>query len=163
MFNTHDVGNGLKLMEHSYVRNNYVLTIMAMLFNNPQKLVWLCDYHEPDENTKASWETINDSSYSEDLSLDQANNKYFIINHDKNCFIDVEKLIQLYKEDENYSEWMIHPIPLLCNSDESALGGGDYHPRDSRRATWCEDLIETSFEPPKKGFVDVTEDCLFFE
>lgn len=133
-----------------------------MMFNKPKHLVWLCDYHDSDKTTKATWETCHDEKYTKDLSLQYAENKYYIINHTKELYIDVNKLMNLYKEDESYNGWMIHPIPILCNSDLNSMGGGDFHQADSRRAIWATDEIETSFDKPN-NYIDVTEDCLFFE
>ncbi len=75
--------------------------------------------------------------------------------------IDVKELFKFYGKQAK-DEWYIHPIPLLCNSDTQSLGGGDYHPEDSRRATWCEDIISTS-RHREPEYQDVTEDVLFFE
>ena len=159
MYNTHSLNIGLKLMEHSYVNNEYCKHIISLLHNNPQPLVWLCDYHESDDTTKHTWVTAEELNISEALD-DFKDNNYWIINHTKKCYIDMHKLSNLYT-----SDWHIHPIPILCNSDTQSQGGGDFHPEDSRRATWCEDII-SSIEPSNQEFIeftDVTEDCLFYE
>jgi hypothetical protein len=160
MYSTHSRDNGLKLMEHSYLENNYCKHIMSLLKNNPLPLIWLCDYHEADETTDLTWDLCEEDETDECIDS-FTDDKYFILNHTKKVFIDVEKLFKLYGE-EAKEEWYIHPIPILCNSDTQSLGGGDYHPEDSRRATWCEDIISTSQEPEGE-YKDVTEDVLFFE
>ena len=163
MYDTHAIGNGLKLMEHSYLDNDYCKHIISLLHNNPSKLIWLCDYHEPDDITKHTWETTQENDSYKALD-DFEDNDYWIINHTKKLYIDIKKLYEIYFTNSADS-WYIHPIPLLCNSDTQALGGGDYGPEDSRRATWCEDIISTEF-PQKDNlidFQDITEDCLFYE
>ena len=42
----HDFDNGLKIMEHSYIGNNFVETIMTLLANewNGDNFVWAGDY-----------------------------------------------------------------------------------------------------------------------
>ena len=161
MYDTHTLGNGLKLMEHSYIGNNYVNHIMSLLDNDKQKLVWLCDYHEPDEKTQYVWNNVvEESGYA---AIDNfEDNKYFIINHSKKLYIDIEKLHNILEEKEP-SGWYIHPIPILCNSDRDSQGGGDFHKNDPRRATWCEDYIQATKEKPGTGYEDATEECLFFE
>ncbi len=57
MYDTHAIGNGLKLMEHSFLNNNYCKHIMSLLYNNPKPLIWLCDYHQPDDDTtRYTWD-----------------------------------------------------------------------------------------------------------
>jgi len=158
MYDTHAMNNGLKLMEHSYMGNDYVLGIMELLNNNAQQLVWLCDYHKADKNCKYTWDEMDDLSVKLETTLES--NNYFIINHTKKVFIDMRKL------DEEYNsigmEWKIHPLPILCNSDEQSMGGGDFHKEDSRRATWCMDEIEVALLVPTE-FLDVSQDCMFGE
>lgn len=154
MYDTHSRGNGLKLMEHSYINNNYCNHIMNELKENPQPLVWLCDYHEPDEQCKFVWDDL------EEDESETCNSEFtpIIINHSKGLYIDLAKL-------ESDEDLIIHPIPLLCNSEKHSMGGGDYHPEDSRRGTWCLDDISTADTLPDhlSDFLDVTEDCRFTE
>ena len=39
-FYSHEYGNGLKLMEHSYIGNSFCNAVENYLTNNPQRLVW---------------------------------------------------------------------------------------------------------------------------
>ena len=41
---SHDFGNGLKLMEHSYIGNEFVSFIESLLIGTPKNLVWAGDY-----------------------------------------------------------------------------------------------------------------------
>jgi len=151
-------------MEHSYLANDYCKYIISILKDNPKKLVWLCDYHDGKQNTQLTWnKTKQVNSFFMINSFEDDN--YWIINHTKKCYIDIKKLKYLYENSKQSTNWNIHPIPILCNSDEYSQGGGDYHTPDSRRATWCEDLISSSkpYKDEFENFKDVTEDCLFFE
>jgi len=159
-FCTHKTGNGLKLMEHSYISNDYCMVIMSMLLNKPQPLVWLCDYHEADDLTSLTWDNVKEfEGYDQTNHFEKSN--CYVFNHTKKLFINLGQLHNKGKAEND--GWAIHPIPILCNSDERSRGGGDYHPEDSRRATWCGDLIETSKSPRNIGYEDVTEDCWFTE
>ncbi len=157
----YDNTGGLKLMEHSFIENNYVGIMMFALTKNPKEVVWLCDYHEKDDNTSHTWDNTKEiTKYPTNRVWEK---DYYILNHTKKCVIDVRHLEDLYIEDGR-SSWHIHPIPILCNSDESSQGGGDYHAEDSRRATWCGDTLEVQLV--RDGFDDykkITKDCLFFE
>jgi hypothetical protein len=161
MYNTHDVGNGLKLMEHSYIENSYVERIMSML-REPGELTWLCDYYEGDGLT---WDNVDEATQGEFLKKSEVNeSNYIILNITKKLFIDIAKVYKM-EEEHNPTNWPIHPLPILCNSNDGSMGGGDYHPEDSRRATWKGDTIHivsnTSDIPD--GYEDVTEDVLFYE
>lgn len=41
---SHDYGNGLKLMEHSYIGNDFVEAVLTQLWERPQRLAWIGDY-----------------------------------------------------------------------------------------------------------------------
>ena len=154
-YNTHDVGCGLKLMEHAYIGNPYVETVMSILVDNPKELRWVCDYTE---STPFDWDETNEVSFSDaDCELPLA---YYILNETKGLSIDIAKLITLHAN----REMMIHPLPILCNSEEGSMGGGDLHRDESQRATWCGDIITITFKAPDTTiFTDVTEDVVFTE
>ncbi len=159
-YSTYLMDTGAKLMEHSYIENTYCKAVEAKLLNNPQKLVWLCDYHDPDpETTELDWETTEDGFIELPDSYSNVTQRYFI-NHTKKVYIDVAKLALM-----NQTEWKIHPLPILCNSDVESQGGGDYHRSDSRRALWCEDTIEVVLDKDliPTDYVDVTTDSVFKE
>jgi hypothetical protein len=78
-----------KLAEHSYIGNPYVETIMDILYNNPQPLVWLCDYHKPDETTELTWENVEHIKY--ELAKDRSSH-YYVLNHSQKMYIDMAKL-----------------------------------------------------------------------
>ncbi len=160
-YDVHAMNQGAKLMEHSYLENDYVNVMMGALIGNPKEVVWLCDYHEKDDKTSHTWD--NTKEIGEYPTKPRVKLDYFILNHTKKVSINVNHLHDLYTE-HNVSSWHIHPIPILCNSDEMSQGGGDYHKEDSRRASWCGDTLEVQLV--RNGFEDykgVTMDCLFFE
>jgi hypothetical protein len=152
-FDPHSAENGLKLMEHSWLHNNYVNLVLNQL-TKPTKLSWVCDYTEEDE---WNWNNSNEIKL---MNLNVVKYKY-IINEDKESYIDVDKLEELYKK-QSSDGWHIHPIPILCNIEDSPQGGGDYNEEDSRRSTWSKDRIWVSNNKPY-DYKDVTKDCLFFE
>ena len=157
--NPHKYDNGMKLMEHSYLGNNYCSAIENVL-KTSRLLVWLCDYHEKDETyPHGTWDDYEDKTVKEHSPLE----KRYFINHTKEVYIDVEKLVRLSKDISD--EWVIHPLPILCNSERSSAGGGDYHKEDSRRATWCNDEIQVilALDEIHFNYTDCTEHCIFKE
>lgn len=42
----HDFDNGLKLMEHSYIGNDFVNAALILLLNKPSSVAWIGDYSD---------------------------------------------------------------------------------------------------------------------
>jgi len=145
-------GGGVKLMEHSYIGNDYVGKIMEELLDSPKELSWICDYSE---DGYYNWEVFPEYKEPSTEKI-IVNSEYYIYNHTKKVMIDI---FQLVTEDG----WDIHPLPILCNSEQESAGGGDFHQEDSRRGTWLGDEIEVSFDKKKYDYKDVSTDCIFVE
>lgn len=43
-FYSHDYDNGLKLMEHSYLGNNFVNAVSLKIYHQPMRVAWIGDY-----------------------------------------------------------------------------------------------------------------------
>ena len=43
-FYSHTYGNGLKLMEHSYIGNNFVNAVCNQIYKKPHNVCWFGDY-----------------------------------------------------------------------------------------------------------------------
>ena len=50
----HDYGNGLKLMEHSYLGNDFVNAVLTKIFHQPMRIAWIGDYSDdyPEDNVR---------------------------------------------------------------------------------------------------------------
>jgi hypothetical protein len=155
-----DSKNGSKLMEHSYIGNNYVESVLQLLKQEPRRLMWVCDYATAsDVHEKWLWDNTIETPYP----ICTKGNRY-IYNIDREVFIDIKKLKKLYIK-AGTTEFMIHPIPILCNSNFESQGGGYFHCEDNRRNTWAGDRIMVSEKQICEycEFTDITRDCLFFE
>lgn len=179
--------NGMKLMEHSYIGNNFVNAVLTQLWNHPMKVAWIGDYSDKEL----------DDPYEAKLSheefmryYDIACGKYrcsfctppivcnvvgmdshaFLVNHTKKCYIDIaeyiqqNKWIERYKDDNIDEEMCLNPLPLLTACG-NARGGGDYqdcYPDYDKVGTWAFDLIECTDERPvgyEKYEPRFTEQC----
>lgn len=142
---SHDYGNGLKLMEHSYVGNRFVNAVEHVIarFGYDRPFVWCGDYADTvkcrgrqvdiySEGSKASDERKADvASATEGKNLSVSPYRY-IVNFTKNQYVRVPE-----RED---GVWKVHPLPLLC-CDGNGRGGGDYGIEDSRVGSWAYDRI----------------------
>lgn len=178
---SHDFGNGLKLMEHSYIGNNFVNVVEKLLakggkwFGN--RIVWSGDYADPelDENGKPLTNVVNGETYEQNLySLYSENTikpdvtklKYFrfLVNRTKKEYVDLSKVpvMDTYKwKDDNgkvrTTIYKIHPLPLLT-CEGNGRGGGDYRGESELVGTWARDVIQPQTKRPKGGFTEIVFD-----
>ena len=187
-FFSHDYGhNGLKLTEHSYCGNTFVETVMAQLFSKPGRLAWIGDYHKKDDFAKLNpnLPKILEKRFYEHYKCfvlpgceEDCHGKHlryynrpeevktrkgrFILNHDKQCYIDMveyEKNSLTCSKDE---DWHFHPIPLLT-AVGNGRGGGDFSGiGEDDVGIWAGDLLEVQCARPN-GYRDVTADINFQE
>lgn len=167
-FYSHSYDNGLKLMEHSYVGNNFVNAVCNELYKNPHYVCWQGDYVGLDELIETGWfETEeeaqehynniwgNDSGKVCFVEPTGKNQEYdwsgenYLINHTKEIFLEIPKS----------GSWVIHPLPILT-AISNGRGGGDYWGTNCDKAgEWWGDLIEISNEIPQ----DYTQVAIDFE
>lgn len=157
---SHKFGSGLKLMEHSWVGNNFVKAVTYMLLGNETNpFVWCGDYADCINNERNMYDYACqddfDDKYSEKFiadhpDLDKEADLKYIINHSKEQYVVIED------ENENEDDWQIHPLPLLT-ADGCFRGGGDY-PSDGENADyvgiWAYDIIECNDNAPE-GYEEI--------
>ena len=158
--NSWDFDNGLKLMEHSYVGNNFVGSFMQLLgreyFGYP--FVWCGDYADAVTTLTGEHDLYSDArkfmflddeptkeyeELKERLPIyDKQKHYNFLVNLTKKEIVVVPK----YEQYKNY--WFVHPLPLLtCFGN--GRGGGDYwlknkkydYEKDEYLGSWAFDRI----------------------
>lgn len=144
-----DFGNGSKLMESSWIGNNFDNFVETQLFMNPQRLVWAGDYADEEPNGQNlhdigyKMRTTKGNAYTDGL-LDDC----YVVNHDKK---------QYYKRPEyNEDEWTINPLPILT-SEGNGNGGGDYFGEDCSEmvGAWARDVIEVTSVKPTEDYTEI--------
>lgn len=144
---THDYDNGLKLMEHSYIGNNFVSTFENELIGSPQRVVWGGDYADECKNRKTNiYDRCTDAKKIQPQEVEVDHNKYrFIVNHSKKQFVDKS----LVKDIPSWKGTKIHPLPLLT-CEGNGRGGGDFRGNEQGIVgAWARDLISIESEYPK--------------
>ena len=150
---SHDFDNGLKLMEHSWIGNNFVNAILKKLDSTPMRVAWLGDYScdlyddayvgmgggfvtDKDDFVDYYGSVWNEEHQPQAILMKNENSEYlldtehadcFLVNMTKGCYIDIQEYV---KENETYegakhTPWCINPLPLLT-SVGNGQGGGDY-------------------------------------
>jgi len=148
---SHDFGNGLKLMEHSYIGNNFVSAFESLIKNNPQRVVWGGDYADHCIGLKTNtYDRCKDKNKV--LPTDRPNTREtrYVVNHSRCFFVDKYNV----KEIKDWKGTKIHPLPLLtCKGN--GLGGGDFRGLNVWVGTWAGDIISVESKKPK-GYTEIT-------
>lgn len=152
---SHQYDNGLKLMEHSYIGNNFVNAVLTQLWKHPMKVAWIGDYSDgvggdPYEAKLPREEFMKfyDIAWGKDeqdyrihpkaRAVVGMKSRAFLVNHTRKCYIDLAEYIRQNKWTEAgswnngkynpFDTWdmCINPLPLLTACG-NGRGGGDYH------------------------------------
>lgn len=121
--------NGLKLMEHSWLRNPFLTAMTKQLYNHKGRLVWCGDYaDEPDDFKDISWTSYDEIYENKDETEILSDYKDFdythkyLLNMTKKVYLDFDLYISKCDSDS----WCVHPLSLLT-AVGNGRGGGDYH------------------------------------
>ena len=139
------VFNGMKLMEHSYSGNDYILGILATIENRPAHIAHVGDYADCDSDfgrfyTKRIYDMAWGDDYAESVKVFDAYNPKaaesgFVVNHTKGIYYDID-----HANDENDEH--ICPLMILC-AVGNGRGGGDYRGfNEDKAGSWAMDVIE---------------------
>ena len=147
-----DYESGLKLMEHSWMKNPFVKAVENKLSEEPQRVVWAGDYADEEDdsvfiNSDGEEQKYNLYDLASDATKlgDKVEPKHFryVVNHTKKTFVDKNKVP---KDNEG---WRIHPLPLLTVEGNNR-GGGDFRGESPLIGIWARDLISVSTKKPKE-------------
>lgn len=153
---SHEYGNGLKLMEHSYVGNNFVGVVERLIAKGGEwfgdRIVWAGDYADPEEGT-------NDNLYSMAAQIKPPNvdtkgkpQFRYVVNMDTKEFVDIEKI------PVDADEWAIHPLPLLT-CEGNGRGGGDFRGNENGLVgKWARQRITVQNEKPGEDYTELMFD-----
>jgi hypothetical protein len=146
---SHDYGNGLKLMEHSWVLNDFVggfeklLAPWGKFYKSP--VVWAGDYADEEKDSKTNLYTRCKDKTKLDLDAGVIDPIYrYIVNHTKKQYVDKMEV-------PDNDGWRIHPLPLLT-CEGNGRGGGDFHNTNESHLVgfWARDVISIEKEVPEK-------------
>ena len=141
------MGQGLKLMEHSYIGNTVMNAVERLIIPDgawhKSRLVWAGDYADHEEGYPKrdgkhdnNIHTITDDEGTKiKPKTRKVPKKYkYLVNHTKEEYIDLSKIV----DDED--GYRIHPLSLLT-CEGNGRGGGDFHGDDDRIGRWARDVI----------------------
>ena len=145
-----EVGNGLKLMEHSYIGNEFVSAFESLIKNNPQRVIWGGDYADKCRCLKTNtYDRCTDKNKVLPTERPNTRETRYVVNHSKKEFVDKYKV----QEIEEWKGTKIHPLPLLtCNGN--GRGGGDFTTDNKYIGTWARDIISVESKKPQ-GYKEI--------
>lgn len=159
-------GNGLKLMEHSWVGNDFVNLVLSFITGNVSRVAWIGDYsNEQNDNKKynfgegfisgaddfnkiyidvwKNYKTKHIKQLPSDIKQVQftcTETDFFLINLTKKIYVDLYNYC--LESTDRDGQWCINPLPILtCVGN--GLGGGDYYGERGREeiGSWAFDRI----------------------
>ena len=155
---------GNKLMEHSYLNNNFMNAMEYLISPNGMfymsRIIWAGDYADQEELNLYYMADQQNGKYIKPYlneNISNMNCYRYIINHTKKLYIDKEKC----KKNDN--GFIIHPLSLLVTDNCNGMGGGDFRGEDEHLCgTWTRDII--SVEKSMDKLIDYKElECNFEE
>lgn len=180
IYSSWDYGSGSKLMEHSYLGNDFVNAVYTEIENNPSRIAWVGDYAEDVGLDKSwyelvwgdEWRAFKGTTVPKELFWkdEKAVGEGFLINHTKQQYIDLQEYAELARFKDCGCEWVINPLPLLT-AIGNGQGGGDYHrsyENFDHVGDWFMDEIEFCIDladglSGKPEYDEVTEEYIFKE
>lgn len=165
-FYSHNYGSGLKLMEHSWIGNNFVNAVMAHMTEKPKRLVWLGDYADDAFEDILNTEYVGDEAGFEafyrkawvrdeecfpngdDISFDMNPKAVYLVNFSKKEYVSIPNYMKrvegaaLFSGKDTYDLWYVNPLPLLTCLGNGG-GCGDYfsHIGEDQIGRWAFDEI----------------------
>ncbi len=152
---SYDYENGAKLMEHSYIGNNFVEAVEFLLIDDgvnkarwaDSKIVWAGDYADPEEDGENIYSKAEGNGLK--FLIEGVPENYpYLVNYDKKEYVDKRKCPQ------DKDGWTIHPLPLLT-CEGNGRGGGDYRDDNDYVGSWARCVVNLTNEIPE-GFTEIT-------
>lgn len=178
-----DFNNGAKLMEHSWLNNDFVAAVETLLVNAeaPRRVVWAGDYADPEPFDRPNLYDQTDAlePYRPDVSglgeeVNWINDKRIITVDPEikaNAWPVIIPRTEAYPFLVNWDKklyvdkrevpadghgWRVHPLPLLT-VEGNGRGGGDYDGEEAVVGSWARDHISLASQAPQ-GFTKLDFD-----
>jgi hypothetical protein len=163
----HDYFNGLKLMEHSWIGNNFVGVVERLIAEGGSwfgtHIVWAGDYADTelddgdmtdvnlyDMFSKNLYDMFGENKINPKFKGRKPNYRY-VINMDTKQFVDKKKVpvsnTWTNPKTGKKVTHHIHPLPLLT-CEGNGRGGGDYWGEEEIVGSWARNRVTVSTKKP---------------
>lgn len=158
---SHNYNNGLKLMEHSWLGNNFVSSVESLLILGgawyKKPIVWAGDYAENELKTNHNlYQLCEDDNEVKPINQIDIVTYPYIVNHTKKLYVDKGKVPG--GTEEGWENYKIHPLPLLT-AEGNGQGGGDFRGEDPKGliGSWARNSISVESSIPE-GYTELVFD-----
>lgn len=147
-------------MEHSYVGNAFVETIVATLQQHSQRVVWAGDYADPEGDGHTLYDHAH-AIHNVPCEIVQAATPEpyrYLLNVTAKEYVDMTK-VPVERDGSEFS-LSIHPLPLLT-AEGNGRGGGDFRGDEEYVGRWARDFISVKPDAtawPPKGWTEIVPD-----
>lgn len=153
---SHKYDSGLKLMEHSWMKNDFVATFEKQISVDGKyfgsRVVWAGDYADEEDGTKETlYALCGDANQINPKAVKKVDEYPYLVNHTKQEFVDKTKV-------PDVDGWRIHPLPLLT-CEGNGRGGGDFHGESELIGAWARDVISAERVKPE-GMKEIIFDLI---
>lgn len=161
----YDHFSGLKLMEHSWLANDFVNGVLEAIWDEPCQVAWVGDYAAKDKDFDGRYtDAVYRAVWGED-GLPEARFERMPETHKDGYLVDVTRgrYVDLaeYAKAATYKPkwaseggWCIHPLPLLT-AIGNGRGGGDYHGEHMEMVgAWAMDEIAYTRNAERVAFLE---------
>lgn len=130
----YDHFSGMKLMEHSWLANDFVNGVVEAIWCDPCRVAWVGDYADgrdrlyTEEVGAAVWGEggLPDGRFGQ---VPEAHKDGYLVNLTRSRFVDLAEYAEAATYKPKWASeggWCIHPLPILT-AIGNGKGGGDYH------------------------------------
>ena len=145
---SHDYDSGLKLMEHSWIGNEFVGAVMKLMLPGgrcyKKPIAWCGDYFNEEGEEDYYDRAADDKKITPKESLSKEEQlKAILVNHTTKEYV-------VYSKMPDADGWRINPLPLLTALG-NGRGGGDYYddlPDSDKVGRWAKHILSIEFEIP---------------
>lgn len=152
---SHDYDSGLKLMEHSWLKNDFVNTVCKLMMKggswHKQRIIWAGDYGDDIRKGITWYDLAVDENKVRPIFHNLRAPKY-IYNDTKKEYVDTTDL-------PDSEGWIVHPLPLLT-AYGNGRGGGDFREENDFVGRWathklyCSNELVTGYTEIKPNFIE---------
>lgn len=149
----HEYADGLKLMEHSFIDNNFMNTVEHELSPNgshyKSRFVWAGDYADEEKGFDKNLYHLCDEATHISPTEKAVSIYQYVVNHTKKQFVDKAKVPE---RDGSRN----HPLSILT-CEGNGRGNGDFRGEHELIGYWARDVISMEFKKPEM-FIEIVFD-----
>lgn len=161
----YDYFSGLKLMEHSWLENDFVNGVLEAIWDNPCQVAWVGDCASDTDDFDGRYTPeVYAAIWGEDglpesrfEQMPETHRDGYLVNVELGRYVDLAEYAEVATYKPKWAKdggWCIHPLPLLT-AIGNGRGGGGYHGEHMEMVgAWAMDEIAYTQDAAKVAFLE---------